>query len=264
MRNDESNPCPELSASPLSRAFFLWNDDLLKLGHRRPLQQQDVWDVREDMSTLASRESFTATNVLEREPGQRGFLLRGFCRANQRDICVSGFYRLGQEIAQLIQPLLLHHILVFLEEEQIPQWHGLIYCTALFVAACIKTLLENHYFITCVRCGLRGRAVCVDLVYQKALRLSSEARAAQSTGKIVNLMQVDAQKFYDSSWGFHLVWAAVFQVVGCVVLLFVILGPAMLVGLLLIISSEWCAGEGPTPSPQSRKHKDRCAGHSHQ
>ena len=48
-------------------------------------------------------------------------------------------------------------------------------------------------------------------------------------------MQSDSQKFYDSSWGLHLVWAAVLQIVGCVVLLFILLGPAMLAGLAVMV-----------------------------
>eukprot|EP01051_Picozoa_sp_SAG22_P004637 SAG22_NODE_254_length_13588_cov_10.695678_5_plen_661_part_00 len=47
-------------------------------------------------------------------------------------------------------------------------------------------------------------------------------------------MQIDAQKFYDSSWGLHLVWAAVLQAGGCVTVLFTLLGPSMLAGLALM------------------------------
>lgn len=88
-----------------------------------------------------------------------------------------------------MQPLLLQRILIFLEDESAPLWEGVGYCCGLFAAACIKTLLENHYFITCVRCGLRARAVCIDLVFQKSLRLSTGLLAAHSSGKVVNLMQ---------------------------------------------------------------------------
>ena len=34
---------------------------------------------------------------------------------------------------------------------------------------CIQKQLENHYFITCVRCGIRSRAACVDLVYRSGI-----------------------------------------------------------------------------------------------
>ena len=231
------NPCPEETASALSRALFLWNDALIRKGFERPLQKEDVWDINADMTTEASAAGLAATGVLDAAPGQRRnhYLLRGLYRANFRDFWISALYRLGQELAQLVQPILLADILRFLENPDVPLSRGLLGCFLLFCAACTKTLLENHYFITCVRCGIRARAACVDVVYAKSLRLSAAARAEASTGQIVNLMQIDAQKFYDSSWGLHLVWAALLQIVGCVVLLFQLLGPSMLAGLFTMI-----------------------------
>ena len=87
------------------------------------------------------------------------------------------------ETIELVQPILLADILRFLENPDVPLSRGLLGCFLLFCAACTKTLLENHYFITCVRCGIRARAACVDVVYAKSLRLSAAARA----GKIVIL-----------------------------------------------------------------------------
>ena len=50
----KSNPCPELQASWVSRLFFLWNDELIRKGYSQPLQCEDVWDIRADMSTRAT------------------------------------------------------------------------------------------------------------------------------------------------------------------------------------------------------------------
>ena len=227
------NPCPEDTASLLSRALFLWNDELIRKGYERPLQREDVWDINHSLTTELSATELAATGVLEERTGR--YLLRGLYRANLRDFWLSGLYRLGQELAQLVQPVLLADILRFLEDESVPLSRGLLSCVLLFAAACAKTLLENHYFITCVRAGIRSRAACVDLVYKKALRLSASARAESSTGQIVNLMQIDAQKFYDGSWGLHMVWAACLQIVGCVLLLFLVLGPSMLAGLFVMV-----------------------------
>jgi hypothetical protein len=236
-RRRGSNPCPENTAPFVSRALFLWNDELIRKGYERPLQREDVWDINADMTTDASSAGLAATGIFDPPPSRRPnhYLLRGLYRANARDFWLSALYRLGQELAQLVQPVLLADILRFLEDDTVPLSRGLLGCFLLFAAACAKTLLENHYFITCVRCGIRARAACVDVVYAKSLRLSAAARAEASTGQIVNLMQMDAQKFYDSSWGLHLVWAAVLQIVGCVVLLFLLLGPAMLAGLFTMV-----------------------------
>lgn len=188
-----------------------------------------------NMTTAASADALNGTGMLEEQHRRRHYLLIGLFKANKSDFWWSALYRLGQELAQLVQPILLAEILRFLEDPTVPATRGFLSCTLLFCAACLKTLLENHYFITCVRAGIRARAACIHLVYTKSLRLTAASTAETSTGQIVNLMQMDAQKFYDSSWGLHMAWAAILQIFGCVVLLFVYLGPAMLAGLLTMI-----------------------------
>lgn len=44
-------PCPEQSASFLSRLFFTWFDPLAWKGYRRPLEHKDLWEMNvEDTS----------------------------------------------------------------------------------------------------------------------------------------------------------------------------------------------------------------------
>eukprot|EP01051_Picozoa_sp_SAG22_P004638 SAG22_NODE_254_length_13588_cov_10.695678_6_plen_210_part_00 len=180
-------PCPEATAPLLSRLFFLWNDSLIDTGYRRPLQQSDIWDCPFQLSTRAAAAGYAAACRPEDDtsPGKH-YLLRRMYRANRREFWLSACFRGGQEVAQLCQPLLLAEILRFLDAPAGQLWWGLLAATLLFAAAVSKTLLENHYFITCVRCGIRTRAAAVDLVYRKSLRLSSAARHSSSSGKIVS------------------------------------------------------------------------------
>ena len=67
--------------------------------------------------------------------------------------------------------------------------------------------------ITMQRCGIRALATANDLIFRKAMRLSPDARGAYKTGKVLNLMQIDARRLYDTSWFWHLQWAAVVQVI---------------------------------------------------
>ena len=86
-----ANACPELEASALSRALFLWNDALIEKGYERPLQAEDVWDVRHDMATVFCREE--VAKVLFGEPEEERdreeyYLLRAFFRTYSCDIAV--------------------------------------------------------------------------------------------------------------------------------------------------------------------------------
>ena len=89
---NSAQKCPELQASFVSRALFLWNDTLIEKGYERPLQAEDVWDVREDMSTVFCRAEFSKAvdDKLGEQCGRQQHLLRGFYHAYARDIWISG------------------------------------------------------------------------------------------------------------------------------------------------------------------------------
>ncbi|XP_015215911.2 multidrug resistance-associated protein 1 isoform X2 [Lepisosteus oculatus] len=44
----DSNPCPELGASFLSRITFWWITGLMVQGYRRPLEERDLWSLNEE------------------------------------------------------------------------------------------------------------------------------------------------------------------------------------------------------------------------
>lgn len=44
------NPCPEETASFLSRTFFAWFDRLALKGFRKPLEASDLWDMNPEDS----------------------------------------------------------------------------------------------------------------------------------------------------------------------------------------------------------------------
>ena len=79
----------------------------------------------------------------------------------------------------------------------------------MLLLTCCKTLLENHYYITMQRMGIRCLGILVRLIFKKSMQLAPSARASQKAGKILNLMQIDAQRFYDTAWFVHLMWSAV-------------------------------------------------------
>ena len=138
-----------------------WGAVLLVCIHVGPLQREDVWDIHRHMTTAASMDALDGTGMLDERHRRRHYLLLGLYEANKREFWWSALYRLGQELAQLVQPLLLADILRFLGDPSVPVRRGVLSCTLLFCAACLKTLLENHYFITCMRARGHPRTGCL-------------------------------------------------------------------------------------------------------
>ena len=51
---------PAEEASILSKMFFEWMTSLIRLGGKRQLQQEDLWNLSKDNTTLAIGEDFNA------------------------------------------------------------------------------------------------------------------------------------------------------------------------------------------------------------
>ena len=79
------------------------------------------------------------------------------------------------------------------------------------------------------------RSVSVGLVYDKSLRLSQVARQTQSTGSIVNYMQLDGQRLCDFCQMMHVIWSGLFQIVGFISLLHYTIGPSTYAGVSILI-----------------------------
>ena len=67
------------------------------------------------------------------------------------------------------------------------------------------------------------------------MRLSSEGRAAKSTGDIVNYMAVDTQRLQDLAQYGLMLWSAPLQLVLCMLSLYQLLGISMLAGIGVMI-----------------------------
>lgn len=73
-------------------------------------------------------------------------------------------------------------------------------------------------------------------LYYKSIKLSGQARSTKSTGDIINVMSVDVAKVSDMIAGAHLVWSLALQIILALVLLYRLLGWAMLAGVALMIA----------------------------
>lgn len=83
-------------------------------------------------------------------------------------------------------------------------WKGFLYAVLLFGTAVIQTLVLSQYFHRMFLVGLRIRTALISAIYRKALRLSNSARKESTVGEIVNLMSVDAQRYYKIIYIIHI------------------------------------------------------------
>uniref|UniRef100_A0A7N5JPI8 Multidrug resistance-associated protein 1 n=1 Tax=Ailuropoda melanoleuca TaxID=9646 RepID=A0A7N5JPI8_AILME len=194
----DSNPCPESSASFLSRVTFWWITGLMVRGYRQPLESTDLWSLnKEDTSEQV-------VPVLVK---------------NWKKECAKS------------KRLLIN----FVNDQKAPDWQGYFYTALLFVSACLQTLVLHQYFHICFVSGMRIKTAVIGAVYRKALVITNSARKSSTVGEIVNLMSVDAQRFMDLATYINMVWSAPLQVILALYLLWLNLGPSVLAGVAVMI-----------------------------
>ncbi|KAH9741379.1 ABC transporter C family member 3 [Citrus sinensis] len=70
--------------------------------------------------------------------------------------------------------------------------------TALRLAKCLS---ERHWFFQVQQFGIRFRATLFAMIYNKGLTLSGQAKQGNTSGEIINLIAVDAERVGDFSFG---------------------------------------------------------------
>ena len=83
--------------------------------------------------------------------------------------------------------------------------------------------------------GVLLRAGLITAIYNKALRLSTRARNVHSNGKLVNHISTDVSRVDFAAQFFHIGWTAPIQLIICLIILLVNLGPSALAGFAIFV-----------------------------
>uniref|UniRef100_A0A8C2F591 Multidrug resistance-associated protein 1 n=1 Tax=Cyprinus carpio TaxID=7962 RepID=A0A8C2F591_CYPCA len=250
----DSNPCPELGASFLSRITFWWITGLMVIGYKRPLEEKDLWSLNtEDKSEkvvpqLVRRWDQECNKVKRSEVRKSEILLAktlqktgepslfcALCRTFGPYFLVSSLYKIIHDILMFVGPEILRLLIQFVNDSSAPTWHGYFYTTLLLVCTCVQTLILQKYFHVCFVTGMRLRTAIVGAVYRKALVITNAARRTSTVGEIVNLMSVDAQRFMDLITYINMIWSAPLQVILALYFLWQNLGPSVLAGVAVMV-----------------------------
>jgi hypothetical protein len=234
-KSDRAGPSPVDTASVFSIVFFSWFTPLISLGTRQTLQIDDIYEVPLSHRTTASLTLFL--NQYWKGPDSLGIDLAK---------CFSGPLILSSSIfavnigAAILQPFFVSAILEYVSNGSasifgITSGLGIVLTLGSIGVIGILAFSSGFYFIQ--EFALYIRNTCIALVFSKSLLISSGARSAHTTGEIVTLMSVDAERIFNgvllSTW----YWMGPLLILGALVLLIFQMGifPTLICcGVLLI------------------------------
>ena len=256
-----ANPCPELGASFPSRMFFQWFDKLILKGFRKPLTNDDLWQMKpedtskevtplflryweksvakysnkeEDTATATFSKKSASVNLTNGKKKKAASILPALIKAFGPTFLFGSCLKLAQDLLTFASPQVLKLIINFIGSDQ-PDWRGYFYGSLLFLIASIQTLFLAQYFQRMFLVGLRIRTALISAIYRKALVMSNTARKESTVGEIVNLMAVDAQRFMDLTTYLNMLWSAPLQIGLAIYFLWAILGPSVLVSNIFFV-----------------------------
>uniref|UniRef100_A0A8U7M362 Multidrug resistance-associated protein 4 n=1 Tax=Corvus moneduloides TaxID=1196302 RepID=A0A8U7M362_CORMO len=237
----------------VNKLLFWWLNPLFITGHKRKLQEDDMYKVLpEDSSEKLGEELQWYWDKEVQKAKKRGktpHLTKAIILCYWKSYLVFGIFTMIEETLKIIQPILLGKIISYFEKYDSSDevdlncayWHA----GALSVCTLILAIMHHLYFYHVQRAGMKLRVAMCHMIYRKALRLSSVAMAKTTTGQIVNLLSNDVNKFDQVTIFLHFLWAGPLQAVAVTVLLWMEIGPSCLAGmavLIILLPVQTCIG----------------------
>ncbi|XP_045834036.1 ATP-binding cassette sub-family C member 4 isoform X2 [Meles meles] len=247
-------PNPLQNANLCSRVFFWWLNPLFKIGHKRRLEEDDMYSVLpEDRSKHLGEElqgCWDKEVSRAEKDSRKPSLTKAIIKCYWKSYVVLGVFTLIEEGTKVIQPIFLGKIINYFEKHDpsnaVALHEAYVYATVLTTCTLILAILHHLYFYHVQCAGMRLRVAMCHMIYRKALRLSNVAMGKTTTGQIVNLLSNDVNKFDQVTIFLHFLWAGPLQAIAVTALLWMEIGISCLAGiavLIILLPLQSCIGK---------------------
>ncbi|KAL3658768.1 hypothetical protein V7S43_016137 [Phytophthora oleae] len=219
---------PLTSASLLSQLLVLWFQPLVSLGARRPLSFADLYPVCVVDSCRALQRRLSL--IYSPSPGSSlaGTFLRLFRRPLLLVFANYSLYIAAMALQSYVAQALLDYLHGRVNVFQISSGYALV---ALMAAVSVVAITcRNFAFFLSSRVGTNMRSLVMSCIFHMSLRLSSAARQQYTTGQVLTLMSVDAERVFTAMMQGPWLFVAPLGFIVCLAL----------IGLLFDAASAFC------------------------
>ncbi|XP_074312621.1 ABC transporter C family member 3-like [Silene latifolia] len=235
---DEPLVSPYLNAGFLNTLTFYWVGSLIAKGYKKVLDLEDIPPLSGQDDVNESYISFR--DILE-DRGRKGKKVTTFQLAKALifftwvDILKSALYCLLYTLASYVGPYLIDTFVQYLNGKREIKNEGFLLVSAFCGAKLVECLAHRHWFLRVQVAGVRVKAVLTESIYKKALTLSCLSKQGHSSGEMINIMSVDAERVGHFSWFIHDPWMVILQVALALMILYKSLGLASIASLITTV-----------------------------
>ncbi|KAI0925971.1 hypothetical protein AcV5_008554 [Taiwanofungus camphoratus] len=157
-----------------------------------------------------------------------------------------GFMKLVADISSVLSPLVVKALINFATEsysahrsgqnEDVPPvGRGVGLAIGLLLMQVLTSFCTHHFFYRATSTGVLLRGGLITAIYDRSLRLTTRARSTLTNGKLVNHISTDVSRIDFCCGFFQLSFTAPVQLIICLVILLVNLGPSALAGFAFFV-----------------------------
>ncbi|KAG9321113.1 hypothetical protein KVV02_007342, partial [Mortierella alpina] len=275
----QANPSPEPNSNFFARVTFFWLLPLLRLGKKKTLRMEDIWNLHPKLlsyplyitskAKMDAHEAMVDQELNEKDSKDNRAGKRGLGRTVLAKIVLSSvgygcftaiIPRILWIAAIYLRPTLFSGLIAFvvsysapLKDAGVPPqapWIGFGLLIAVFASSVVAALFDAQFQNINFNCSLKARGVFVNLIYRKSLRLSTTNKQ-EGMGSLVNHMSTDVDKVVALFQVIHYLWSSIVEIIIAVVLLYNEVRFAMFASLGVIVI---ILGISASTSPHIGKH----------
>mmetsp|Transcript_22255 Transcript_22255/g.50826 ORF Transcript_22255/g.50826 Transcript_22255/m.50826 type:complete len:1391 (+) Transcript_22255:30-4202(+) len=233
----------------VQRLFLTWVFPLVqRAAHTEKLEASDLFELEAsgDPAALADelREHWRVEQERLRQRGGQGgrkgwTLLRVLFRIHLPRVRLFWSARFIQAFMGFAPAIFLQQIVQFVEDEDAPLWHGLLFVFGLFTIEAANVLMNGVVLIGLQAMSYRVMASVTACIFRKVLLLRSDAMAGFSTGRLNNLITTDVETARSVVRRIHVIlFVAPIRLVVSVIYLYQLVGMSAFAGMgwLVIIA----------------------------
>ncbi|KAL6899190.1 hypothetical protein ACP4OV_005848 [Aristida adscensionis] len=219
-----------------SNISFSWMGPLLDLGKRKTLDLSDVPFLDDNDSFHGIIHMFKQKIAATSTTGQYSDittvkLAKALVLATWKLIAVTAVYALLRTVTSYVGPYLIEYFVGYLNESPRYSKRGYLLVLAFVIAQLIEGLSSRHLLFRSQQLGVRVRSALIAVIYQKGLALSSQSKQVSSSGELINVVSLDAERVGDFNWSMHELWLFPVQISLAMVILYSSLGLAAFAAL---------------------------------
>ncbi|KAJ4976248.1 hypothetical protein NE237_001354 [Protea cynaroides] len=237
---DGNNLTPYSTANFFSILTFSWLGPLLAVGNKKIIDLENIPQLA--TSDTVNKVFPIFRSNLESDGGSAGCdqitrvkLVKALILSAWREITLTGVLAFLYTLATYVGPYFIDSLVQYLNSPHQPKNKGYMLVSTFFLAKLVECLSQRHWSFKLQQAGIRARAGLVAMIYRKGLKLSNESRQGHTSGEIINLMSVDAERIAGFSWYMHELWMVPVQVTLALVILYKSLGLASIAAFVATV-----------------------------